>query len=120
MPQKVRATVWLSGGRIRWRTTQVVKDAGYADAFRILHPLHKHRPVHGKIESIEREQGSKAFEKVDAILVVGDLFDTATPTAESEKIVYAALLALAQTGATVVVLLLAAVWVVRPRPRRSR
>jgi endonuclease/exonuclease/phosphatase family metal-dependent hydrolase len=38
LPQKVRATVWLSGGSIRWRTTQVVKDAGYADAFRILHP----------------------------------------------------------------------------------
>ena len=38
LPQKVRATVWLSGGTIRWRTTQVVKDAGYADAFRVLHP----------------------------------------------------------------------------------
>lgn len=38
LPQKVRATVWLSGGTIRWRTTQVVKDAGYADAFRLLHP----------------------------------------------------------------------------------
>jgi len=38
LPQKVRATVWLSGGKIRWRTTQVVKDAGYADAFRALHP----------------------------------------------------------------------------------
>jgi exodeoxyribonuclease III len=38
LPQKVRATVWLSGGTIRWRTTQIVKDAGYADAFRALHP----------------------------------------------------------------------------------
>jgi endonuclease/exonuclease/phosphatase family metal-dependent hydrolase len=38
LPQKVRATVWLSGGTIRWRTTQVVRDAGYADAFRMLHP----------------------------------------------------------------------------------
>jgi endonuclease/exonuclease/phosphatase family metal-dependent hydrolase len=38
LPQKVRATVWLSGGTIRWRTTQIVKDAGYADAFRVLHP----------------------------------------------------------------------------------
>jgi endonuclease/exonuclease/phosphatase family metal-dependent hydrolase len=38
LPQKVRATVWLSGGRIRWRTIQVVRDAGYADAFRVLHP----------------------------------------------------------------------------------
>ncbi|HET7695564.1 MAG TPA: endonuclease/exonuclease/phosphatase family protein [Vicinamibacterales bacterium] len=38
LPQKVRATVWLSGGRIRWRTIQVVRDAGYVDAFRALHP----------------------------------------------------------------------------------
>jgi endonuclease/exonuclease/phosphatase family metal-dependent hydrolase len=38
LPQKVRATVWLSGGKIRWRTTQVVKDAGYVDVFRVLHP----------------------------------------------------------------------------------
>lgn len=38
LPQKVRATVWLSGGRIRWRTIQIVRDAGYADAFRALHP----------------------------------------------------------------------------------
>lgn len=38
LPQKVRATVWLSGGRIRWRTTKVVADAGYTDAFRALHP----------------------------------------------------------------------------------
>jgi exodeoxyribonuclease-3 len=39
LPQKVRATVWLSGGTIRWRTTQVVKDAGYVDVFRALHPM---------------------------------------------------------------------------------
>jgi endonuclease/exonuclease/phosphatase family metal-dependent hydrolase len=38
LPQKVRATVWLSGGTIRWRTIQIVKDGGYADAFRMLHP----------------------------------------------------------------------------------
>lgn len=38
LPQKVRATVWLSGGEIRWRTIQIVRDAGYADAFRTLHP----------------------------------------------------------------------------------
>ena len=38
LPQKVRATVWLSGGRIRWKTTQIVKDAGYVDIFRALHP----------------------------------------------------------------------------------
>jgi len=38
LPQKVRTTVWLSGGRIRWRTIQVVLDAGYADVFRARHP----------------------------------------------------------------------------------
>jgi len=38
LPQKVRATVWLSGGEIRWRTIQIVRDAGYVDAFRALHP----------------------------------------------------------------------------------
>jgi endonuclease/exonuclease/phosphatase family metal-dependent hydrolase len=30
--------VWLSGGRIRWRTVQIVLDNGYVDAFRVLHP----------------------------------------------------------------------------------
>jgi len=38
LPQKVRATVWLSGGQIRWRTIQIVLDAGYIDVFRALHP----------------------------------------------------------------------------------
>jgi exodeoxyribonuclease-3 len=38
LPQKVRATVWLSGGTIRWRTIQLVRDAGYADVFRVMHP----------------------------------------------------------------------------------
>lgn len=38
LPQKVRATVWLSGGEIRWRTVQLVRDAGYVDAFRALNP----------------------------------------------------------------------------------
>jgi exodeoxyribonuclease-3 len=38
LPQKVRATLWLSGGQVRWRTVQIVRDAGYVDAFRALHP----------------------------------------------------------------------------------
>jgi exonuclease SbcD len=45
-----------------------------------------------------------ADEEVDLVVVAGDLFDTATPSAESERIVYRALLDLAATGATVVVL----------------
>jgi len=38
LPRRVRATIWLSGGRIRWRTIQLVLDAGYVDAFRARHP----------------------------------------------------------------------------------
>jgi endonuclease/exonuclease/phosphatase family metal-dependent hydrolase len=38
LPHRLRAFVWLSGGRIRWRTIQAVLDAGYADAFRQRHP----------------------------------------------------------------------------------
>lgn len=38
LPHRLRALVWLSGGRVRWRTIQAVLDAGYADVFRQLHP----------------------------------------------------------------------------------
>jgi endonuclease/exonuclease/phosphatase family metal-dependent hydrolase len=38
LPHRLKALVWLSGGRIRWRTIQVVLDGGYADAFRLRHP----------------------------------------------------------------------------------
>jgi exodeoxyribonuclease-3 len=37
LPHRLRALVWLSGGKIRWRTIQLVLDAGYVDAFRVLH-----------------------------------------------------------------------------------
>ncbi len=30
--------MWLSGGSVRWRTIQTVIDAGYVDAFKLLHP----------------------------------------------------------------------------------
>ncbi len=43
-------------------------------------------------------------ESVDAVIVAGDLFDTATPTAESERVVYRALLDLAAGGRPVVVI----------------
>jgi DNA repair protein SbcD/Mre11 len=42
-------------------------------------------------------------ESVDLVIVAGDLFDTATPTAEAERIVYRALLDLATGGRPVVV-----------------
>ena len=38
LPHRLRALVWLSGGRIRWRTIQIVLNSGYADGFRRLHP----------------------------------------------------------------------------------
>jgi exodeoxyribonuclease-3 len=38
LPGRLRALVWLSGGRIRWRTIAMVLNAGYVDAFRKLHP----------------------------------------------------------------------------------
>jgi exodeoxyribonuclease-3 len=38
LPGRLRALVWLSGGKVRWRTIQIVLDAGYRDAYRATHP----------------------------------------------------------------------------------
>lgn len=38
LPRRLRPLVWLSGGSIRWQTIQLMLEAGYADAFRVLHP----------------------------------------------------------------------------------
>ena len=38
LPRRLRALVWLSGGRIRWRTIEIVLNAGYVDGFRRLYP----------------------------------------------------------------------------------
>ena len=38
LPMRYRPLMWLSGGSVRWRTIQTVLDAGYADAFKALHP----------------------------------------------------------------------------------
>ena len=38
LPHRLKALVWLSGGTIRWRTIQVVLEAGYMDGFRTRHP----------------------------------------------------------------------------------
>src|ERR687898_2756608 len=46
---------------------------------------------------------TRAREAVDLVIVAGDLFDTSTPTAESERIVYRALLDLAAGGRPVIV-----------------
>ena len=36
LPTRLRMLVWLSGGRIRWRTIKRILDAGYVDGFRHL------------------------------------------------------------------------------------
>jgi exodeoxyribonuclease-3 len=38
LPPRLRPLVWLSGGSIRWKTVAAVLAAGYADAWRSLHP----------------------------------------------------------------------------------
>lgn len=37
LPGRLRALVWLSGGKVRWRTIQIILDDGYVDAYRSLH-----------------------------------------------------------------------------------
>jgi len=56
----------------------------------------EHAAVLAEIAGIARR------ESVDVVLVTGDLFDTASPGPESERLVYRALLDLESTGATVV------------------
>jgi len=38
LPPRLPPFVWLSGGRIRWRTIREVVAAGYVGAFRLRHP----------------------------------------------------------------------------------
>ena len=38
LPLRLKPFVWLSGGRVRWRTVQTVLDGGYLDAYRFKHP----------------------------------------------------------------------------------
>ena len=38
LPLRLRPFLWLSGGRVKWRTIQTVLDAGYVDAYRLKHP----------------------------------------------------------------------------------
>ena len=37
LPHRLRALVWMSGGRIRWQTIRIVLEARYVDVFRTLH-----------------------------------------------------------------------------------
>jgi exonuclease SbcD len=57
----------------------------------------EHQAVLGEVAAVAER------ESVDLVIVAGDLFDTATPTPEAERIVYRALLDLAAGGRPVVV-----------------
>jgi DNA repair protein SbcD/Mre11 len=57
----------------------------------------EHRAVLGEMAALARD------ESVDLVIVAGDLFDSAAPTAESEELVYRALLVFTNAGAHVVI-----------------
>jgi exodeoxyribonuclease-3 len=38
LPPRLRALLWMGGGRVRWRTIRLMIEAGYSDAYRFLHP----------------------------------------------------------------------------------
>lgn len=38
LPYRLQAVLWLTGGRIRWETIQMMLDAHYLDSYRMLHP----------------------------------------------------------------------------------
>jgi endonuclease/exonuclease/phosphatase family metal-dependent hydrolase len=47
LPNRLRAIAWATGGRVRWRTIQLMLKAGYLDSYRALHPadeLHRSDP----------------------------------------------------------------------------
>lgn len=72
-----------------WHVGRTIRGRSRAD---------EHIAVFDEIAQVAREH------QVDAVLVCGDVFDTAAPSPESERIVYRALLDLASTGARVVVI----------------
>lgn len=72
-----------------WHVGRTIRGQSRAD---------EHRAVLAEIATVAREH------HVDAVLVCGDVFDSAAPAPESEQIVYRALLDLAATGARVVVI----------------
>jgi len=72
-----------------WHVGKTIRGHSRAD---------EHRAVLSEIVGIAADND------VDLIIVAGDLFETAAPTAEAEKIVYKALLELSRTGATLAVI----------------
>jgi exonuclease SbcD len=72
-----------------WHVGRTIRGRSRAD---------EHEAVLAELASIARDH------EVDAVLVCGDVFDTAAPTPESERIAYRALLDLASDGTRVVVI----------------
>lgn len=72
-----------------WHVGKTIRGASRAD---------EHTAVLAEIAQVA------AREEVDLVIVAGDLFDSAAPSAEAESIVYRALLDLADTGADVAVI----------------
>ena len=70
-----------------WHVGRTIRGRSRAD---------EHAAVLSEVATIARR------EAVDVVLVTGDLFDTAAPSPEAERLVYQALLDLESTGATVV------------------
>ena len=70
-----------------WHVGRAIRGHSRAD---------EHRAVLSEIAGLAAEH------QVDVVLIAGDQFDTAAPSAEAEQIVYRALLDLAATGAQVV------------------
>ena len=94
------------------RSERSEPSEGTDAAVRLLHTADWHvgRTIRGRSRADEHiavlaeiADVARAHE-VDAVLVCGDIFDTAAPSPESEQIVYHALLDLASTGACVIVL----------------
>ncbi|MEJ7764634.1 MAG: exonuclease subunit SbcD, partial [Acidimicrobiales bacterium] len=70
-----------------WHVGRTIRGRSRAD---------EHAAVLAEVAAIARR------EAVDVVLVTGDVFDTASPAPESERLVYRALLDLESTGATVI------------------
>src|SRR5262249_31593371 len=41
LPGRLRVLVWLSSGRIRWETIQILLASRYVDGYRLLHPIER-------------------------------------------------------------------------------
>ena len=84
----------------------------YAVAMRVLHTSDWHvgKALRGRSRAAEHEAVLAEIadiarrDAVDLVIVAGDLFDSATPTPEAERIVYRGLLDLAEGGRPVIVI----------------